>query len=313
MEGQKGSGYSKLYYSLGIAASITGMLVGGYFTFSSLFGKNSDDEKEDDKAKEVAYNPKKHINMHISPNFEKELIKLKSEIAICKDNIPINEDNITKIAALIKEYADFHFESRNRESIYERRKILYDLTKSINNSDLAINMAQKYQECCSREYYDLYSFSLNTSRKYVMKTIKLKSKKFNELWEQFSHKDEFYYKINFYTNLFNNLIYDENIHTIEFIEKLFEDYSIQLIYQVGELEKKLISGTYTEGEKEEVYVNELQILKLRLSDEMYIKHKLDDKTLKYIAITKFELDKKDEKYKNYLEKVNGIDLISIGL
>ena len=47
---------------------------------------------------------------------------------------------------------------------------------------------------------------------------------------------------------------------------------------------------------------------------MYIQYNLDDRLLKYIAINKYQLLQiNEENYKNLLEKINGIDLISIGL
>ncbi len=97
-----------------------------------------------------------------------------------------------------------------------------------------------------------------------------------------------------------------------------------------ELSKPNLSSE--ERERDEIYANKLQLIKLRVCDEMFLQHAMDDRLLKYLAIHIFKIiddnsheegnthlnerkfsNEKDFKFKNLLEKVNGIDLISIGL
>lgn len=307
------SNYSKLYYSL-VAASIGGIVIGGYMTLSSLFSSANSKDRQLEKAK---------INTplnesHSSAIFMKELSALKNKFTnnneVNLDFILPEEDTI-KIISLIKEYADFLFEQRNKEYLYERRKLFASLLKSDPNSNEYNVLNKKYLEICGREYFDLYNFALNNSKTYVMKHIKLRRRFLEESWEKFSQKDEIYYKINYYSNIFNNFYYDENDpqHKFEFITKLFEEFSHLLIFEVTKLENELNSVNIAPEERDERYAEGLQLLKLKLSDEIFVKYKMDDNMLKYLAITIHQIHKVDDKYKTLLEKVNGIHLISIGL
>jgi hypothetical protein len=292
--------YSKFYYTL-IAASAVGILCGGYLTLTSLFTNKEQPERS--KSPVLGESTS-------STAFENQLKILKNKI---KGNQILSEEDTVKIISLIKEYADYLFDQRNKEEyIFERRKLLYNLSKCNIESNEYKMLSKKYEDSCGREYKDLFTFSLSKATRYVRKQLRVKRKILAESWENYSQSEEIYYKVNYYSNLFNNFTYDENEHNIVFIKKLFEEYSDRLIKEVTKIESELSAGNLTNDEYDEKYAERLQYIKLKLSDEIYVQYKIDDKQLKYLAVNVHNLLNIDEKYKILLEKINGIDLISIG-
>jgi hypothetical protein len=164
----------------------------------------------------------------------------------------------------------------------------------------------KYDELCD-EYFELYNFSLKIARKKILNSINLGRKKFNKNWEKYSTQDLIYCYINYYKNIFGNF---DTVHMYkeDDIKNIFEDYSNQLIDEIQKLENLNVDTSLTT----ELYARRLNLLKLKLSDEFFIKYKLDDKYLRYLAITYYNLDSKYDYIKGILEKINGIELISIG-
>lgn len=320
MENDKGK-YSILYYSL-IAASIGTIVYSGYKAVTGFFEKEEIDlDKYKSKQKALASSG--------NINFEKILRDVKSNIK--KNETELGEEITIKIIGLIKEYADYLYGTRNKVNIEERRRLLFQIlgTKIDNTTDcqnsfkygfkitkLNEGLIQKYESCCGKEYFDLYNFSLKTARKYVMKRTGVSKQLFVSSWDKISSHEFIYYKINYYSNIFSNLFKDETEiqnFEIDFIKQLFENYCSGIIRDVSILEKSLLGNlNLSNDQKDEEYANTLQFIKLKISDEMYLNFKIDDKMLKYLAITKYEIEKKDEKHKSLLEKVNGIDLISIG-
>jgi hypothetical protein len=179
-----------------------------------------------------------------------------------------------------------------------------------------------------------------------MRKIKIKKGLLESSWEKYSQQEEIYYRISYFSNIFRNLIDEEILkessnnknfsfkvnnkqYTRELIENLFEEFSKKLIEEVATLESELSNSNLSSEERDELYANKLQLIKIRVSDEMYLQNGIDDRLLKYLAIHIFkiieetdeqctDIDNKSQhekilKYKNLLEKVNGIDLISIGL
>lgn len=351
--------YSKTFYTL-LGASIGGILTGGYVTIKSFFSNSKVSETH-----EYKYNKEKSpalINNQIdnlSPilfNFDKELKDIRFQILQNPDFL--SEEITIKILGLIKEYADYLYEKRNSSSITERRKLLSNILKIENNqykkNSLLSADLKKYEEICGREFYDLYSYALSQARGSIIRKIKIKKGLIESSWEKYSQQEEVYYKINYFSNIFRNLIGEETVlklqetskiknfsfkidttdkeFTKELTENLFEEFSKKLIDNVASLEMELSSSNLSSEERDEIYANKLQLIKLRVSDEMYLQHGMDDRLLKYLAIHIFKIiddnsheegnipilerkftNEKDLKFKNLLEKVNGIDLISIGL
>ena len=103
------SSYSKSFYAL-LGASVGGILVGGYLTVQNFFS-----------------GAKQEPSLIIKNSFEMALDNIKEEFA--KNNKSFNEEILIKIIALIKEYADYLFEKRNKLNIHERRSIYKKLIK----------------------------------------------------------------------------------------------------------------------------------------------------------------------------------------
>jgi hypothetical protein len=377
MEGwiNNGGNYSKTFYSL-LGASIGGIVLGGYVSLTSYFSPSSNSEKEkvlinknnlqniDSKNESNLLLPIKNNENGLNTifeNFENELKIIRNEVIHSPDFL--SEDTTVRIISVIKEYADYLFEKRNKNTISQRRRHLANYLKlkfeqsSDSNKGRIEEYFIKYEEACGREFYDLYSFALTLSRSSIIKKIRLNKGVLESSWEKYSQQEEVYCKINYFTNIFKNLIKDEKRKTstnnlnpiykntkcldenitisnnsstfnselkIEYIENLFEEFSKKLIDEVAKLESELSNSKLTSEERDEAYANKLQMIKLRISDEMYIQNKIDDRLLKYLAINKFkiiqhqpgdneDINNKSIKFKNLLEKINGIDLISIGL
>lgn len=286
---------SKMYYLL-LGMSIGGIIGSSYYLLNSI----SEEEDQNTMQPKEIIQPKLFEKVDISDKFNEYLDSIKESIKR-ENNSSISEEVITRIIGVLKEYSDFLFDERNKYYIQERR---HYLAKSKDNK----YYEDKYLEYCS-EYFDLYNFSLKTARKYIMKMIKLRRKCFNTNWEKYSSKDFIYFKINYYQNLFYNLSVTNAEFEADFVKLLFENYARNLISEVHKLEVHLNNEA---GIGTEEYAVKLNQIKLRLSDELHNLHHIDDKELKYLAITKYELHNKNTSIRDLLEKVNGIELISIG-
>jgi hypothetical protein len=305
MENKKES-YDKLYYPL-LAVSLSGLIIGGiYFSYAYF---NTNDIKPSNKEKETE---------DMNELFEKILNDLYENIRNDVNNEYYSKDVLANIIGLIKEYADYLYEKSNKENIKNRRKLLFKIIntkikedKSILSHNNLINnkiedyqlLTLKYEELCNIEYTNNYSFALSNARRYVLKRLKFKKRKFIQSMQKIQITDLFYYKINYYNNIFNNCDNTNNLN-ISLIKKLFLNYSYKLINQIAKIETNL-----TDKDNE---CPNIQLIKLRISDELYLAYNIDDKMLKYLAITKHRLDK-DEEYKILLEKINGVEIMSIGL
>lgn len=221
-------------------------------------------------------------------------------VSLINEKIFINKKDIIMIIGLLKEYSDYIFDLRNNKYVKDRRNLL-----KATQIDIV-----KYEELCN-EYFDLYNFSFKIARKEILKKINLKRKRFNKSWDKFSADDLVYCYINYYSNIFDNFTFlNDNLKLKEQDTlNIFISYSNDIITEVQKLENLLSSDT---SFTTDLYAKKLNFLKLKLNDEYFIKYGTDDKALKYLAITYYKLHLKYSYINAILEKLNGIELISIG-
>lgn len=244
---------------------------------------------------------------------EIELDKLENRMKLLEITIQQEEqenNNLSKplvcnVIGTIKELADFIFRKRNSEYIKERRSNL--------------SRKEAHKTLC-KDYFSIYTYPLNIAKKVVLKRLKLKKKQIKQSLANFCDEDLLYMYANYYSNLFGKQeqitrYISKSMSQKEF-ETIFQNYANQLLEKVMIIEQwnREVTQDFMSHEKEEEinteYAVKLNEAKLESNDQLYSSFGLEEDDLKFTLFVKF---RKNSSYMlNLLEKVNGVELISIG-
>lgn len=213
----------------------------------------------------------------------------------------LSKEVTCEIIGIVKELADFILSKRNKDYINERRN-------SVKKSN--------YEELC-KDFFNIYTFCLNISKKNILRLLSVKSKIFKSSIEFYSNDDIFYSSICYYSNIFGNLsnnsICELNTTTLE---NMFKQYCNRLIIRVSEIEgwlKQQIEKNISEEELNNLYAIKLNYARLQLSDEIFKQYNADEYQIKFYLFIKNKLDPRfNMELFSLLERINGVELIALG-
>lgn len=283
---------------------------------SSFYSKNKYDKKNEILLEKIiAYiglNKTNLLNKKLD-FIEEKCISYESSSDNIKENININsfysKKTLISVVSIVKELSDYIYSIRNADYIKERRE-----NKNKNN----------YVQICNN-YIKIYSYCLTLSKNYIFRKLKLSKSQFKLSIENFSQSEDFYSKMNYYSDIFGNYISIKNSYKCNQILELsnliniFENYCSKLVNGMAEIELWMrMNENMNEEELGNKYSEKLNFLKLNLSDEMFNNYFFTEDYLKYELFTlNTELmlknfNNKIEHLYSLLEKVNGIELISLG-
>lgn len=229
-------------------------------------------------------------------------------------NFILPKQAVIEIVGLIKEYADYILLTRNSEYISHRRSFLKD--------------RETYRKLCL-EFFEIYSFALKTAKRAIL-NILVNERVFKKSISNYYNDQFFYAEVNHYTNLFKVFKSDKTYLKDSIMCELFEIFVEQLLKKVQlidhwiqeELQKINALKIQRNAELSEVrrkedhlssqYAINVNIARLSVSDEMSNKYLIDDVELRYYMFTLSKKHVKNKYYLSLLEKVNGIELMSLG-